>query len=241
MPRDPDLAREPTEAQKRKMARPLVLDFTDVPLPSARYPKNRELKMTPRQIRARARRKGKMSKLEYETLYKPVEEWDEEELARGRPRNKAGDFRGPAPQWLTREVYEAALTRFKQIVQMEVRAEGQVAMGVIRNIMNDETLDTRGRYRTNPSTRLAAAQLMLEHIIGKPVQHVEQDISVRLQAVLANATVGPGAMHTDTDLEAIARQQYEAAYGELTTGSVMRPSSEDPYQVDEAEVVDDDA
>jgi hypothetical protein len=231
-------SREPTERQKTRMARPLVLDFTDVPEVQPR--KSREYVMTPRQIRARARRKGKITREEYEILFKPVEEWDEEELSRGRPRNKSGDFRGPAPAWLSREVHEAAIARFKQILKMEVRAEGAVALGVIRNIMGDESIDRRGRYRTNPSTRLAAAQLMLEHTIGKPVQHIEQDISVRLQAVLANATVGPGALHSDGQLEEIARQQYEQAYGELTTGSAMRPSADDPYQIIDAEEVEDD-
>jgi hypothetical protein len=181
-----------------------------------------------------------MSKEEFEILYKPVEEWDEEELARGRPRNSAGDFRGAAPQWLTREVYEKAMERFKQIVRMEVNALGPVAMGVIRNIMVDEETDSRGKWRTPASARLQAAQLMLEHIIGKPVQEMHSEISVKLQAILADATAGPGSLVNDEELQGIAQAKYEKAYGELMSGALMKPASDDPQRIVDAEVIEDD-
>lgn len=259
MPRGILETKPPTKHQRARMAEPLVIDFSDVPLPHwEEVPntrgkgthrrgngrvgpeKRRKLVMTPRQIRARARRTNRMSKEEFEILYKPVEDWDEEELARGRPRNSAGDFRGPAPQWLTREVYEKALERFKQIVRMEVNAMGPVAMGVIRRIMTDEATDSRGKWRTPASARLQAAQLMMEHIIGKPIQEMHSEVSVKLQAILADATVGPGSLASDKELQQIAQDKYEKAYGELMSGALMRPSTEDPQRIVDAEVIEDD-
>src|SRR5688572_29031807 len=77
--------------------------------------------MTKKQIRARARRGRKITERELELLYKPMDEWDEEELARGRPRAADGTFRGKSPSWITREQYETALGRFKQIVEGRMR------------------------------------------------------------------------------------------------------------------------
>ena len=224
------------ERNTKKVNEPIVLDFTDVPLVNGAPRDRRKLVMTPKQIRARARRTKRMSKEEFEALYKPVEEWDEEELARGRPRDRSGHFRGPPPQWLTREVHEKAMERFKHIIRLEVNELGSVAMGVIRNIMVDEEVDSRGKWRTPASARLQAAQLMLEHIIGKPVQHMEQELSVRMLAVLADATVGPGQAATEENMQKAAQERYERAYGELGSGEVTRPSSE----VIDAEVIEDD-
>ncbi|RZT77965.1 methyltransferase family protein [Micromonospora violae] len=36
--------------------------------------------------------------------YKPVSEWDNEELARGKPRNSQGSFSCPSPSWLTQAI-----------------------------------------------------------------------------------------------------------------------------------------
>jgi hypothetical protein len=202
-------------------ATPLVLDFTDRlfdELPAkpggVKDPeKRKKMQKSPSQIRARIRRRGTATKDELEALYKPVEEWDEEELARGRPRGPKGTFRGPRPKWITREIHEAALDRFKYIIKADIQAAGPHALAVIRQLMSDTELDNRGKFRTPASTRLQAAQLLLEHAVGKPKVMVETDISVKLQGLMANVMVGPGSNVDEDGLLSIAEAEYRKLLG----------------------------
>src|SRR5690606_22032388 len=113
------------------------------------------------------------------------EEWDEEELARGRPRAQDGSFRGAAPKWITRELHEQAMARFKGIVEGRMREETVTALGVVNAILQNDDVDDRGKPAVSASTKLEAAKFLIEHAVGKPTQRVEQDISVRLQGLLA--------------------------------------------------------
>jgi hypothetical protein len=169
-----------------------VMDFTDADVPE--YKTGTKKVMSKKQIRARARRAGKIHKEEMEKLYKPLEEWDEEELARGRPKASDGTFRGSSPQWITREIHEAAMTRFKGIIEGKMRGETVEAMKLIHKVLTDEEVDEKGRPLVSAGTKLDAAKFLIEHAVGKPTQRVETDISVRLQGLLAVATVGPGSM-----------------------------------------------
>lgn len=172
------------------MAKRTIMDFTDVDGPP-KFNNGKEKSLTKKQIRARARRHAKISEAEFNLLYKPIEEWDEEELARGRPRAADGTFRGQAPNWITRELHEQAMARFKGIVEGRMRQETVNALDVVRRILENDDLDDRGRPAVSASTKLDAAKFLLEHAVGKPTQRVEQDISVRLQGLLAMATAGP--------------------------------------------------
>lgn len=179
-------------------ATPQIFDMTQVIAPSKskagrRHPDHPDLSMNKKAIRNRTRRRGRITTKEFEELYRPIEEWDEEELARGRPRAKDGTFRGTAPKWLTREVHETAMARFKEIVQGKLREEGITALSVIHSILADDTLDERGKPVVPASTKLDASKWLIEQVVGKPKQTTETDISVKLQAVLAHAMVGGDA------------------------------------------------
>lgn len=180
------------ERKKKKSKKVKVMEVTSDPVPT--YKTGTERVMTPKQIRARARRAGKIHAAEMEKLYKPIEEWDEEELARGRPRAKDGSFKGASPAWITREVHEAAMSRFKGIIEGKMRGETVTAMRMLHEILTDERVDEKDRPLVAASTKLDAAKFLIEHAVGKPTQRVETDISVRLQGLLAVATVGPGSM-----------------------------------------------
>lgn len=171
-------------------ARTQIMDFTDEPV--AEFKTGTQRVMSKKQIRARARRAGKIHKAEMEKLYKPFEEWDEEELARGRPRAVDGTFRGAAPKWITREMHELAMTRFKDIVEGKMRGETVTAMALLHSILTNEDVDEKGRPFVSAGTKLDAAKFLIEHVVGKPTQRTETDISVRLQGLLAMATTGPG-------------------------------------------------
>lgn len=172
-------------------AGPKVIDF--------RLIEGKPKSLNPKQIRARARRlhrKHKSPGPELELLYKPIEEWDMEELARGRPRTIAGDFRGRPPTWVSRALYEQAMDRFKVIMRQNVNKEAAGAIDIIHALMVNEDKDDKGKALVPPSVKLDAAKWLTEHVIGKPTQRIEQDISVKLQAVLAQvmAPVGSSPM-----------------------------------------------
>jgi hypothetical protein len=159
--------------------------------------------MTEKQIRARARRRAKQAKKhpnkpgqilkphELQALYKPLDDWDMEELARGRPRAWDGSFRGSSPSWITREVHEEAMKRFKDVVKSEMNSQGVTALDTVRWIITNDETDDRGKPLVPASTKLQASQMLIEHIVGKPTQRVEQDISVKLAGILGAVMANP--------------------------------------------------
>ena len=164
-------------------------------------PVNAEGKLlTPKQIRARARRAAKrsrkngkaiMSDLEFEALYKPVEEWDLEELARGRPRDINGKFNGRKPGWITREVHERAMEMFIETTRADMGAMVPDALKALQWVIQHDEVDERGKLVVPAAAKNQAAMFMIEHFLGKPKQRMEADISVKLQGILAGVMVNP--------------------------------------------------
>lgn len=150
-----------------------------------------EMSRSPKQIRARARRRGFMTTEELEIVYKPLDEWDAEELAAGRPKGKDGKFYGPKPTWVTREMHEEAVKRFHTVVKTEMSGITVPMVKTLQNIVEDDTCDARGRPLVPASVKVDIAKFLIEHVVGKPTQRVEQDISVRLQGILAQVMVNP--------------------------------------------------
>lgn len=155
--------------------------------------------LTPKQIRARIRRKVKRSEIaspqEIAALYKkPISEWDMEELANGRPKNAAGKFSGPKPSWVTQAVHEESMKLYTAAVKSSMRGTTVDALEVIKSIINNEDVDDKGKPIVPASTKLEAAKFLLEHVVGKPTQRIEQDLSVRLQGILGQVLVNPAEM-----------------------------------------------
>lgn len=186
--------------------------------------------LTPKQIRARARRRMKrydrMSTEEFDALYKPIEEWDLTELARGRPRNAAGKFAGPKPSWISREIHERAMQLFKEAIKTEMNAMTPSATSAILAMLRNEEVDEKGRPMVPYSTKLDAAKFLLEHTVGKPTQRVETDISVKLQAILGQVMVNPA--------QALTAGEYTVAH---LPGVTLPMGVED---IEEGEIIDDE-
>lgn len=167
-------------------------DRTPLPTRPIRGKKGDARSMTPKQLRARARRSKRGARSEeFQILHKPLEDWDAEELARGRPRDKNGNFAGRPPKWLTRELHEESMTRFKQIVKDGLNAETNTALTVVHSILTNDDYDDKGKAVVPPSTKLDAAKFLIEHAVGKPTQRQETDISVKLQGILATSIITP--------------------------------------------------
>lgn len=175
------------------------IDFSDIPdedLP--RFSSGKMKKLTPKQIRARARRaakKGDESMTQaLVLLHKPIEEWDEHELARGRPRAADGTFKGKTPEWIPRALHEQAMDRFRDVIRGDLNSHTLLAVQTVKWILENEEVDEKGRPIVPPASKLDASKFLIEHLLGKPKQEVKQDISVKLQGILLNATVaGPSS------------------------------------------------
>lgn len=154
----------------------------------------RELKMTRKQIRARQRRRMKQEMEEEKALAKPIDTWDLEELAKGRPKNKKGNFMGRAPSFISRATHEEIAKQFVIRARGELQSTSVKALKVIYDILENDDVTDDGKPVISASTKLDTAKFVLEHILGKPTQKVEADISVRLQGILSAAT---GTMAAD--------------------------------------------
>lgn len=144
-------------------------------------------------IRTRLRRGVKhvddLEKYIEEGYMKPLDEWDIEELARGRPRCRDGHFRGPAPKWLTIPVQREAKRRLLQHTFGEMASHVDTAVKVIVDLMKSEELDHNGKPLVDSRTKLAAAQFVIEHILGKPKASIEIDAQETVKDFLADALV----------------------------------------------------
>lgn len=147
---------------------------------------------SPKSIRRRARRKVAIANEEMKILYgKGIEDWDMEELARGRCRDKNGFFSGPSPMFISRQLHEESLKRFETIVKSEMNAHTVAALTLIGQIIDSDETDHKGKPTVSATTKLDAAKFLIEHVIGKPKQHTQTDISVKLQGILGMAMVNP--------------------------------------------------
>lgn len=205
-----ELVRLNVAAQEDPQATPKIVDFRKVPdkfqrptgnwqdpLPSPLSPEGYSLNK--QQIQRRHKRavktfikKTTLSEAEASILYrKPLREWDNEELARGRPRNQDGTFTGPKPEYVTIEMHEEAMDRFTSVVRTGMRVATVDALEKIREIIVNEDVDNRGKPLVGASTKLDAAKFLIEHIVGKPTQRIESDVSVKLQGLLGAVMVNP--------------------------------------------------
>lgn len=165
----------------------------------------RPLVLTKKQIKRRALRQVKKKAREHrmrysgtadmeahsalEKAYKPMDEWDEEELARGRPRAIDGTFRGRPPVWVSRAMHETAIETFRENIRGRMRVNAIAAVEYLQGVLGDDSVDEKGRPNVSASTKTQAAMFLVEHLLGKPKQEVSADISVKLQGVLAQAMV----------------------------------------------------
>lgn len=168
-----------------------------------------------KQIRQRARRKlAKLTPDEQETLWgKDISQWDMEELARGRPRASDGTFKGKAPGFISRQLHEEIVRRFEEIVREEMNGHTVAALQILNTVLTDNEVDDKGKRQTPRSVQVDVAKFLIEHVVGKPKQRTEADISVKLQGILGVAIANPSLEQ---------QGQYE-----LTAGYIDAQSWED--------------
>jgi hypothetical protein len=139
-------------------------------------PRTTPLSRDPLNVRKRLRRREQPLKRDLEMLAnsrKPLSEWDTEELARGRPRDKNGGFRGDTPKWITPLIVDEAKRRLKVGALETLSSKVLDAIEVVYQLMTNDDFDGDGKPVVDSRTRLQAAMFIIEHTIGKPRQPVD--------------------------------------------------------------------
>lgn len=144
----------------------------------------REKSNRPQAIKNRLKRadqKFEDAKSDVELYYqKPIDDWDFEELQRGMPRNKNGEFSGRAPKWLTPVLMAEAQTRLKTMSAKQLGMYAGAAIKVMVDLMEHSRV---------PMVRFNAAKYVLDQIIGLPTQRVETKAQIEFESLLADVMV----------------------------------------------------
>lgn len=164
--------------------------------------------LTMKQVRSRARRMINRGAPLTEEMFeawcgKPIDQWDLEELARGRTKDKSGGFRGRPTPMLSRAVHERILEQYKMIMKQRINMQASTALGVIGQIIGNDDTDDKGKPLVPASVKLDASKWLVEHVLGKPVQPRTDDISIRLQGILGEVMVNPTLDTTHPDIQAL--------------------------------------
>jgi len=117
----------------------------------------------------------------YKQIGKPIDTWDWEELARGRPRASNGRFTGRTPDWVTPTVVAEAKRRLMAGIYGEMGTQAKFALDVLKRLLTDGEVDDK--------VALDAAKYVIDHIIGKPEAIIKLDGSDTVRQFLANALV----------------------------------------------------
>lgn len=157
-----------------------------------------KLSKDPRSIRARIRRKKQKFDDDVDRLlevqgYKPVSEWDLEELARGKPKDAQGRFKTAKPKWITPKIQEEVKKRFREETLNGLAEYTGLALKVLGELLESEEVDNNGRPIVTAKDRIDIAKFVVEHTIGKAPAKVEIGTEAPWRNVLAESMGLPDA------------------------------------------------
>lgn len=146
-------------------------------------PPTDQLSQDPKHIRKRIR--GRVTPLSEDVAMlanaqKPLEEWDLEELARGRPRDKEGMFRGRTPIWITPALRSEAARRLKVEALSYLSGHVSDAIKVLVDLMMNAE---------DPKLQADCAKFIIEHVIGKATSKIDLELGEGTKGMLAKALV----------------------------------------------------
>lgn len=143
--------------------------------------------------RRRAAKKAENLGAEVAIVYeKPVEEWDDEELARGRPRASDGSFRGRRPAWLTPVIQAEAQRRLRQFLSCELGTYAADALRVLhRDLLMNDRRDDDGKPVVPASVRADVGKYLVDQFMGKAKISVDVNEHNPLMDLMAGVLVNP--------------------------------------------------
>lgn len=113
-----------------------------------------------------------------------VEDWDEEELRRGRRRDKNGKFTGRDPVVIPTAVYREIVRRSLRKAEVEMSTNLEAACKTLTAICNDHEADDRDRIN--------AATIILNRVMGRDATKVEVSAKTPLFLGLIQAGIVAG-------------------------------------------------
>ncbi|WP_212993707.1 hypothetical protein [Actinoplanes auranticolor] len=114
--------------------------------------------------------------------YKPVSEWDLEELGRGRPKNSDGSFpSGGKPKWITPMIEAERKKRLAEATHDALMAHSDAAMRVLGELVDDP--------KTPANVRMQIAMFLYEQQHGKAASKVSLDATIGPRQAIASAIV----------------------------------------------------
>ncbi len=78
---------------------------------------------------------------------KPIEQWDDEEITRGRPRSSDGTFRGRTPSFLTPALQAERQRRLRQLMTNELGTFAADALRVIHAVVMNTSTDNEASVK----------------------------------------------------------------------------------------------
>jgi len=153
-----------------------------------------KLSREPAQVRRRLRRKHEKFSTDLDIYQdvaygKRIEEWDLEELARGRPRASNGKFNGKSPAWITPAVQREAKRRLLEHTFGKLAGHVDQAITAMGNLLVSEEVDDKGRPLVDARTKFAAAAFIIEHMLGKPKALIEIGMDETTRSAIASAII----------------------------------------------------
>ena len=132
--------------------------------------------------RAGEKQERERDRLFAERGWRPLDEWDLEELLRGTPRREDGSWpTGPRPRWIEPWLAKECMRRYKDEGLRQLLGLVPRALEVMRGILDDPLADLRLRYD--------AAKFVLEQFAGRPMQRVQAEVTEKATGFLASHVV----------------------------------------------------
>lgn len=143
-----------------------------------------------------------------------LDDWDDEELMRGRRRNKHGGFTGRHPKVIPAEVArELTRRRFQRSFNLMADSLVDAAL-MLRSIVNDK--------RAEPSDRIRAAELMFNRVLGKPKEAVTFDFGTEDERPAWQKLMATGIVATVAEAGLLLeREAASEADGEIVEGELV--------------------
>lgn len=131
---------------------------------------------------------------------KPVDEWDFEELQRGRIKDEDGKFRrGRTPTWINPLIMAEAAKRLKTLGHRELGRFTGDAIRVMIELMESSRMDL---------VRFNAAKYVLDQILGQPTQRVEvEQTESEVKRMLAAVMINPDGREDIIDAEVVEEEE----------------------------------
>ena len=142
--------------------------------------------------RRRAAKKAANLGSEIAIVYeKPIEQWDDEEIARGRPRGSDGTFRGRKPKWLTPALQAERQRRHRQLMADELSTFAGDALRVLHQVLMDKSTDDDGKARVPASVRVDVGKYLVDQVMGKATAQIDVTTHEPLMDLMGAILVNP--------------------------------------------------